>query len=215
MAGTIEHHKRMGKSYILRNYARKSDAGLGDFVLHIADSLDGNPVFTTPTVTPVILRTKAAAFATAIGVCQDGTRQDTEHKNTLRADLISTLDDEANYVELTAKGDREKLLSSGFDVTTAGGTSPVPVGTTAILSVTNTASTKLEIELQVADNAWAYELDVSNAPNVWVHNKTITDPHDAVLENLTPGTTYAIRARALGSKNQYGIWCEPVSHMAT
>jgi len=215
MAKTIKHPKIMAKSYILRNYGRKKDAALGDFTLHVADSLDGNPVFTTPTITPAILRTKAAAFATAVSVCEDGTTQDTEHKNVLRNDLIATLDDEANYVELIAKGNREQLLSSGYEVATAGGTSPVPVGTTAILSINNLTSGKMELELQVADNAWAYELEVSSAPGVWVHNKTITDPHDAVLENLTPGTLYAIRARALGSKNQTSVWCEPVSHMAT
>lgn len=205
----------MGKSYILRNYSKKKVAALGDFALHVADNMDGNANFTTPAVPPAVLRSKAGALALAIATSQDGTKEDTEHKNSLREDLISTLDVEATYVELTAKGNREQLLSSGFDVATAGATSPAPVGTTAILSVTNVASGKLEIELQVADNAWAYELEVSSAPGVWVHNKTITDPHDAVLENLTPGTMYAIRARAIGSKNQYAAWCDPVSHMAT
>ena len=205
----------MGKSYILRNYSRKADAALGDFTLRVADGLDGNANFTTPAVPPAVLQTKAGTFATAVAASQDGTKLDTEHKNILRDDLVSTLDEEATYVELTAKGNREQLLSSGFDVATAGASGPVPVGTTAILSVTNAASGKLEIELQVADNAWAYDLEVSSAPGVWVHNNTFTDPHNVTLTILTPGTMYAIRARALGSKNQTSVWCEPVSHMAT
>ena len=203
------------KNHILRNYSKKTDSALDDFTIHIADSMDGNANFTTPAITPAVLRTKAAAFATAVAAAQDGSRQDTEHKNTLRDDLIATLDVEANYVELTAKNNREVMLSSGFDVASGNSPAPVPVGTTAILSVSNLASGKLEIELQVADNAWAYELEVSSAPGVWVHNKTVTNPHDTVLEGLTPGMTYAIRARALGSKNQTSVWCEPVSHMAT
>jgi hypothetical protein len=205
----------MSKSHILRNYGRKTDAAVGDFTLHVADSLDGNGNFTSPAIIPAILRTKAGAFAIAIAACEDGTKQDTEHKNNLRDDLISTLDQEADYVELTAKGDREMLLSSGFDVTTATGTSPAPVGTTAILSVTNVSSGKLGIELEVADNAWAYDLEVSSAPGIWVHNNTFTDPHNVMLVGLTAGTMYAIRARAIGSKNQYSEWCEPVNHMAT
>ena len=203
------------KNHILRNYSKKTDSALDDFTIHIADSLDGNTNYATPAITPAVLRSKAAAFATAVAAAQDGSRQDTEHKNSLRDDLIATLDVEANYVELTAKNNREVMLSSGFDVASGNSPAPVPVGTTAILSVSNLATGKLEIELQVADNAWAYDLEVSSAPGVWVHNKTVTDPRDTVLEGLTPGTTYAIRARALGSKNQTSVWCEPVSHMAT
>ncbi len=203
------------KNHILRSYGKLTDAALGDVVLHIADGLDGNANFPAPPTPPATLRTKAGNFAAAIAACQDGTKLDTEHKSTLRTELISLLDATANYVELAANNDREKLLSSGFDLTSGGGGAPAPVGTTAILAVNNTASTKLGIDLQVAQNAWAYDLEVSNAPGVWVHNNTFTDPHNVTLANLTPGTTYAIRARAIGSKNQYGDWCEPVSHMAT
>jgi len=50
---------------------------------------------------------------------------------------------------------------------------------------------------------------------VWAHWETFTDPHDIVLLNLVPGTTYGIRVRVLGAGNQRSEWSEPVSHMAT
>ena len=199
----------------MRNYGQRPDGTLGEFTLHVATCMTGNPTYTLPPVTPDILRTKATEFETAVGACEDGTKQDTEHKNVLRADLISTLDILADYVELTAQGDREKLLSSGFEVATKASNTPAPVGTTAILGVTNVASTKLGLDLQVADNAWGYETEVSSVPGVWVRKDTFTDPHNVVLTDLVPGTVYAIRARALGSKNQRSEWCAPVSQMAT
>jgi len=161
------------------------------------------------------LHAKAEALTVAMAACQDGSRQDTEHKNLLRADLIHALDVLADYVDLIAQGDREKLLASGFDVVTPARKTLLPLGPTAILDVTNVASTKLFLTLLVASGAWAYEVQVSIEPGVWVHNNTFTDPHDVVLENLVPGVLYAIRARVLGSRNRRGEWCEPVSHRAT
>jgi hypothetical protein len=43
----------------------------------------------------------------------------------------------------------------------------------------------------------------------------VTNPHDAVLTGLTPGTVYAIRVCAMGSNNQVSEWCDVVSHMCT
>ena len=88
-------------------------------------------------------------------------------------------------------------------------------GTTGILSVTNLATTKLELELSVAANAWCYVIQISTVPGVWVTALVVTNPHVAVLTGLTPGTTYGIRACAMGSSNQQSEWCDVVSHMST
>jgi hypothetical protein len=208
------NHILMAKLHILRDYNRLNDAQLGDFALHIAAKLTGNINFTTPPVTPAALTTAANGFATAIAAAVNGTPQDTVHKNVLRTQLIALLDQLADYVELTALGNQEKMLSAGLN-TTSGTRALAVVGATGILGVTNIASTKLALKLLVADNAWAYIVEVSSTPGVWVHNNTFTDPRDVTLTGLTPGTTYAIRVRPIGSKNQYGEWCAPVSHMST
>jgi hypothetical protein len=202
------------KNHVLRDYSGKQDGQLGDFALHIATSFTGNANFTTPPITPAALTTQANGFNTAVSACVDGTQEDTLTKNTLRLALIATLDQLANYVELTANNDPLKIVSSGFSLASTTRTHQVP-GMTSILSATNVASGKLGLELQVADHAWAYIVEYTALPGGAVKTATFTNPHDVTLTGLTSGSTYSIRVLVMGSGNQVTEWCAPVSAMAT
>jgi len=204
----------MSKWRLLRDYSQKSDAGLGDFSLHVGEEMDGNINFKTPTVAPADLKTAGNNFIAAVAVCEDGTSQDTLHKNVLRAALIALLDQLAKYVELTANNDPEILTSSGFTLADPNIAKPAPVGTVAINAVTNAGGGSLNLDLNVGPNVWGFEVQVSTSPNVWVAAGYFTDPRNVTLTNLTPGTLYAIHARVHGSLNQISDWSDPVSHMA-
>jgi hypothetical protein len=190
------------------------DGELGDFVLHIADSLDGNVNFTTPPITPTALESMGKDFNAAVAACVDGTPIDTAKKNALRDQVTATLDKIANYVEFTVGNDREKLLSSGFKLTKTDRTPAVP-GTTSILAVTNVGTGRLGVDLAVAANAWAYIVEYTAQPNGPILTETFTDPHKIILSGLTSGTNYSIRVKVMGSNNQSSEWCEAVIHMAT
>lgn len=140
------------------------------------------------------------------------------NKNALRVSVVGALDQTADYVEYTAGNNEVKLTSSvtssGFGLANTGHGTAVP-GMTAILSVTNPASTKLELELQVADNAWCYLIQTRTAAGAWTTALVVTNPHDAVLTNLVPGTNCDIRACTMGSGNQTSDWCDVVSHIST
>lgn len=202
------------KNRVLRDYAGKTDGQLGDAALHVATSLDGNPNFTTPPVTPAALTTQATGFNAAVAACVNGTPAQTLDKNTKRDALIAALDQLASYVELTAANDPAKIISSGFNLTSNTRTALAP-GMTSILSVTNVASGKLGLELQVADNAWAYVVEYTALPNGAKQTQTFTNPHEATLTGLTPGTMYSLRVQVMGSGNQITEWCDTVQHMAT
>jgi hypothetical protein len=202
------------KNHVLRDYSSKTDGQLGDFGLHIATSLNGNATFTTPPVTPAVLTTQSNGFNTAVSACVNGTPANTLAKNTLRAALIATLDQLATYVELTANNDPQKIISSGFSLASNQRNPAVP-GMTSILSVTNVASGKLDVELSVADNAWAYIVEYTAQPNGAKLTATFTNPRDVTLTGLTPGTLYFIRVQVMGSGNQVTEWCDVVQHMAT
>ena len=60
----------------------------------------------------------------------------------------------------------------------------------------------------------AYEVRVSYGPNGWQGVGVFTQARRVVVENLTPGTTYSIQARAVGGSTGYSDWSDPVSHMA-
>ena len=202
------------KNRVLRDYSGKTDGQLGDFALHIATSMTGNVNFTTPPIAPAALTTQATGFNASVANAVNGTPANTLDKNTKRAALIATLDQLAAYVELTANNDAAKIISSGFSLASNNRT-PLAPGMTSILSVNNVASGKLGLDLQVADNAWAYIVEYTALPGGALKTTTFTNPHDVTLTGLTAGTMYSLRVMVMGSGNQASDWCDAVQHMAT
>ena len=199
---------------VLRNYGRKADGDLGDFGLHIGTKMTGNVNFTTPPFTIASLTTATNNFMASAAASLNGTPADTLNKKNLREALIGLLNQLATYVELVANNDPAKILSSGFSLASTSRTPAVP-GMTSILSVDNVASGKLGLNLQVADNAWAYVVEYTALPGGAVKTATFTNSHEATLTGLTPGTMYSIRVQVMGSGNQTTEWCDAVQHMAT
>ena len=205
----------MAKNHILRSYQTQKDGELGETALHVSAEMDGNASFPTPPVKPADLATAANNFNVAVGVCQDGTKQDTIHKNALKAALIATLDTLADYVEANSNNNPEVMASSGFTLASTGKAPVAPVGTVSINAVRNSGAGCLNLDMNYGPNVWGFEVQVSTAPNVWVAAGYFTDPRNVTATNLTPGTLYAVRVRVHGSLNQISDWSDPVSHMAT
>lgn len=204
----------MSKYHILRDYQRAKDGDLGNTALNVAAKLDGNPAFLNPPVKPADLKTAALNFNVAVGVCQDGTTEDTLHKNALKAALIALLDTLADYVEANSNNDPEIITSSGFTLASTSKTTPAPVGTISINAINNASAGALNLDMNYGDNVWGFEVQTSTAPNVWVAAGYYTDPLNVTVTGLTPGTLYALRVRVHGSKNQISDWSDVVSHMA-
>jgi hypothetical protein len=207
----------MAKNHLLHDYIHQGDTQLGNTALHVSASLDGNPNFKTAPPAPISpgdLATQAKQFLDAVAVCEDGTTQDTLHKNNLRAALTGKLDALIIYIEANANNDPEVMASTGFRLANAAGGAPAPVGTVSISSVTNSAAGCLLLSLIIGANVWGFEMQVSTALGVWVPAGYCTDPRNVVIKNLTPGTLYAIRVRVHGSRNQVSEWSDSVSHMA-
>jgi hypothetical protein len=133
----------------------------------------------------------------------------------LRAALIGNLDDDANYVELTAKNDPQIMAGSGYTLASTGAVKPAPVGTVAIKGVTNLGGGSLNLDLDMGPNVWGVEVQVSTTTGTWVPAGYFTDPRNVTPVGLTPGTTYSIRVCVHGSSNQVSPWSDPVTHMAT
>jgi len=204
----------MPKYHLLHDYIQLGDAQLGNFGLHVASEMDNNPNFTNPKVKPATLKAASQAFLDAVAVCQDGTKQDTIHKNILRDQLIALLDQNLADVEITALNNLEVLQSSGYKLANYGASKPAPVGTVSITAVRNVAGGGLNLTLNMGSNVWGVEVQVSIANGVWVPAGYFTDPRNVTPTGLVPGTMYAIRVRLHGSYNQVSEWSDPVSHMA-
>jgi hypothetical protein len=55
---------------------------------------------------------------------------------------------------------------------------------------------------------------MSYRTNGWQAVEVFTQARRIVLQDLTPGTSYNIQARAVGGSTGYIDWSDPVSHIA-
>ncbi|HET7625016.1 MAG TPA: fibronectin type III domain-containing protein, partial [Verrucomicrobiae bacterium] len=61
--------------------------------------------------------------------------------------------------------------------------------------------------------ARAYEVRMSHGDEGWQVVGIFTQSR-MTLQNLTPGTTYTVQARAIGGSTGSSEWSDPVSHMS-
>jgi hypothetical protein len=196
-------------------FAELPDAQLDEFAANTVIKMTGNAAFPTPAVTLASLGAAQTAFHNALAATTQGGTMATAAKNSARTALISLLRVQAIYVQAIAANNLATLLSSGFLASAAATNAQSPLGQTAIMAVANNGTTRLQLKLQPVLNAKSYEIQVSTDGTTWIHAITTTQSRTVMLENLVPGTSYQIRARAVGGSTGFGNWSDPVTHMAT
>ena len=134
-------------------------------------------------------------------------------KNVAREDLLALLRTEASYVQLTASDDLPKMLSSGYTNVSTSRTK-IALPKPDIAAIDNVNSTELVVRLTPVTNARAYEVQQRTGTGNWQTAGIYTQARRIVLENLAPGATYTVQARAVGGTTGYSDWSDPVSHMA-
>jgi hypothetical protein len=195
-------------------FVRLSDAALNDFGITVVTRMTNNSSFPTPAVSMAALTAANEALTAAIAAAAQGGKQLTAAKNAAREVLVELLRTQAAYVQSVAQNDLTVILSSGFDVNRTDRTRhvlPKPV----VLNIDNFASTQLMVRLGAVDNARSYEFRTRVGSAEWQNAGVFTKSRGVLLENLTPGTTYDIQARAVGGTTGYSDWSDPVSRMAT
>ena len=107
------------------------------------------------------------------------------------------------------------LLTSGFYANSTN-RAQSPLDLPSITDVENLATTKLLVRLTPVTNAKSYNVQTNtNGNGAWADAGIFTQARRIVLGNLAPGTTYNVRARAIGGRTGSSDWCAPVSLMAT
>jgi hypothetical protein len=89
----------------------------------------------------------------------------------------------------------------------------IPLPKPVIDRIENSASTQLAVRLQPVPTARAYEVRMTYDDNSWQVVGIYTQSR-ITLQNLTPGTTYTVQARAIGGSTGSSEWSDPVSHMS-
>lgn len=205
----------MKQQFLLKDYAKMDDTGLGDFALGCGSSIDGNPIYVGLKVTGAQLKAKAQDFINALSACVGGTHTDTAHKKIVRAALIVLMNSIVDEINELAQGNVEILTPSGFHLSSPGGVSPLPVGTVAILNLLHPASGKIGFELSVTGNVWAVIIQRQNADGTWATVGVFTDLNDVEISGLVPGSNNTFRACAMAAGNQTSEWSTPISGICT
>ena len=199
---------------VSRDFTSYSDSDLDEFTNNIAVCLANNPAFPTPPVKSADLTTLDTTFRNAIAAAT-GDPVDTAAKTKAREAVLDALRKDANYVQTIANHDLQMLLSSGYYASSTNHAQS-PLDQPVIVDIENLATTQLMLRLNPVLNAKSYQVQTNtNGNGTWQEAGIYTQSRRIVLASLTPGTTYNVRARAIGGSTGYSDWSVPAALMAT
>ena len=129
--------------------------------------------------------------------------------------LAEALDADADVVEMVVGMDMEMLLATGYLPASTNRASS-PLDDTSIAALLNNGTTQALLQLTPVRNAKTYQVQTSvDGGKTWVEACISTQARRIVLTGLVPGTTYAVRARAIGGSTGASGWTSPSSIMST
>jgi hypothetical protein len=205
----------MSRPFVAINFAKLGDSSLVTKTEYIITSMTGNTHYPTPTPTIPVVQTAATAFQDTLAAATDGGKIKTAQKNAAREALLDLLRNLALYVQQHCQDDLATLLSSGFEARKEpqpAGVLPAPEGATLL---NGTLTGTLNLRSKPVTNARSYEAQTTtdvNKADSWDAVGTFTSTR-IELADLTPGTTYWARLRAIGAAGP-GAWSDAVSAMA-
>jgi hypothetical protein len=196
------------------SFATFSDNDLNSIAILVIVCIKNNQLFPNLPVAIAAMTLLQTKFQDAITAAAQGGKILTAAKNEAREALISALRQTAGYVQSLAPTlTVSQVLSSGFDVANASST-PSPLDQPEF-SLDNSITTQLGVNLSAVPNAKAYQVQFSTGAGAWQEAGIFPNTKGIVLTNLTPGTIYNARIRAVGGSTQYSPWSATVSKMAT
>jgi len=168
---------------------------------HIVDAMTANANFPTPL--PALAAVVAArnSYVTAVNAL-DRSKASLVRRNQTRAALVALLRSLALYVQQTSAGNLAILLTSGFPPQKPK-RQPAQVLAAPQRVVLRRAKLTGQIlaRCKAMDKATGYQWRYASAttPTVWTQPDPVTTA-SYILQNLTPGTSYIVQVRALGTR---------------
>ncbi|SEN77236.1 hypothetical protein SAMN05216436_12184 [bacterium A37T11] len=202
---------------VLTNYSKISDADLSTLAGKTLTAITGNVHFPNPipTVDDYTLlvndyRTKHEAAA------ETGGKFEKTAKDLARLALEEAIKRIASYVNFTANGNANMLVSSGFTLATQPQDNSVPAVPLWVRLRDGSQRGQFRMDIAPVRSAWEFEFQVSNTKDemgniVWGNEVfATTRTRGTIIPNLQSVQTYWVRVRARNGRGQ-GDWSEPVS----
>jgi hypothetical protein len=203
-----------GNLLVSRDFYNYPGADLEVFGYNVAGKLDETK-FVNLLFSPAQLKTLTDTFRDKLAASLTGGPKDTAAKDKAQDDLLDALNADANIVEVVVKQDLELLLSTGYQPISNNRASS-PLADTAVVSLANYGSTQVLLRLLNVPNAKSYRVQTSaDNGKTWQEAIISTQARRIVLKDLVPGTTYLVRAQAIGGSTGKSNWCSPLPIMST
>ena len=181
--------------------------------------MDNNPSFPTPLPADVDVQTAIDTLVAGMAAADAARRASvmaTATMATARTALDTLLSLRGTYVDLTANGDPNVILSSGFQLRAT----PAPVGDldapmNVNVELNGTAGLML-LNWDPVTDARAYNIQLSPASTMERNWTSLTPTSTAKLKlgNMTLGQTYAFRVAAVGGASGQSLWSTEAVRMA-
>lgn len=189
-----------------------TDARLYSRANHIIDKMDGNPHFADIQHLLALLRQTTTTYIALLAKTQSRSKEDTALKNQAHEILITMLKQIAVHVQVISDGDRNIILSSGYDVNKK--CSKVgPLSKPANFKLQQ-GSNKGSIDLVCDPIAGASIYEVEYTEGIPTHNsiwmKQSSTKRKITIANLISGKQYTFRM-AGGGSHPSRIWSEVLS----
>ena len=199
---------------LLRNFYQYSAGKLIPFGYNVGDSLDVTK-FPNLKVAPKDITTLTDTLSTTLAATQTGGTVETAANKKAFTALCDALNADANVVEDTPGLDLEMLLATGY-LPASNNRSSSPLDDTSIVSLMNNGTTQVLLSLQPVTNARNYQVQTSvDGGKTWIEYCLSSQARRIVITNLVPGTTYLVRARAIGGSTGASNWTGNGSIMST
>jgi hypothetical protein len=194
-------------------FIRLADALLIVFVQNLIAMMTGNTNYPTPTLALTAISTALASFITKVQEAMTGGVLATAARNSARRVLLALVRQLAAYVQLTANGDLNILLSSGFDAVKA--RSPVAAVRTPLNLRITQGEMSGELLLRFkrnGANSTSFSVQYAENPDgPWTDQPPITKGRTSI-KGLTAGKMYWVRVRANGAGGS-SEWTAPTCRM--
>ena len=204
---------------VLTNYDHVSDAFLATLGGKTLSWMTGNGSYTDPKPSMADYETVVTDYRTKYETAvETGGKFDIAAKKLARLVLLESMRRLATYVNLTADGNANVLISSGFILASQPQSRVAPDVPLWVRLQDGPQRGQLKLSVAKVRWAWEYEYQVGTSageddPIVWLPTlHRTTNSRGTVIPNLTSGQLYWVRVRA---RNGYGPgdWSDPVSRI--
>jgi hypothetical protein len=191
---------------VSHRYTRLKDTNFNMFATSIVIAMTDNPAFPNPLVPLATLSGLQSDFEQKMLASNLGGRISTAIKSEARAALTDALRREGIYVQ-GASLSLSMLLSSGYSAASQN-RAQTQLLKPSILKILNEGSGQLTLRVSSVANARSYQVQVQVGNGVWQDAGVFPQARRMVVVNLTPGTMYYIRVRAIGGSTGQSQWSD-------